>query len=418
MHMLMLDGYELDPGADENQGLLAKAHGAKSRLLCGCMNPPKEMYVAKVGERYYVKRMPNTGSKHAPGCESYEPPAELSGLGDLIGGAITEDVADGTTSLRFGFSLSKVGGRSAPVASGAEADTVKTDGKKLTLRATLHYLWDQAGFNRWSPAMAGKRSWGVIHKHLTHAAEGKVAKGDALADSLFIPEPFYLQDKDGIERRRLAKVAPLRVQAKGAKRLMIVIGEIKTIEASRYGHKVVVKHLADMPLMVNDDLHKRLTKRFADELELWNSVESSHLIMVGTFGLGPTGVASLEEVGLMVVTEEWLPIENVFELDLLARLVGDRRQFTKGLRYNLTSTRPLAAAVLQDTRPSSAALYVIPPTAEADYGAALQDLVSESELASWFWRAGEEPMPALPAIEGYAAMPVPHIGEPLEAETE
>ncbi|MCF8828559.1 DUF1173 domain-containing protein [Xanthomonas campestris pv. raphani] len=414
MSTFLLDGYELDSTADESQDLLGKAHASRTRLLCMCTRPPQEMYVAKVGQRYYVKRMPNTGSRHAPGCDSYEPPAELSGLGDLIGGAITEDVSDGSTTLRLGFSLSKAGGRAAPVSSGAESDTVKTDGKKLTLRATLHYLWDQAGFNRWSPAMTGKRSWGVVHRYLIHAAEGKTAKGDALAEALFVAEPFHLQDKDGIERRRLAKIAPLRVQAKGTKRLMIVVGEIKAIEPSRYGHKIVVKHLADMPFMVNDDLHKRMTKRFADELELWNSIESTHLVMVGTFGLGPTGVASLEELALMVATQEWLPIENVFEMDLLGALVAQQRHFIKGMRYNLAGARPLATAVLQDTSPKSAALYIIPPAAEADYGAALHDLVAGSELASWFWRAGEEPCPQLPAIEGFTAMPVPLIGETAE----
>lgn len=110
---------------------------------------------------------------------------------------------------------------------------------------------------------------------------------------------------------------------------MIVVGEVKAIEPSRYGHKIVLKHLADMPFMVNDDLHKRMAKRFADELELWNSIESAHLVMIGTFGLGPTGVASLEELALMVVTQEWLPIESVFELDLLAALVEQKRHFTK-----------------------------------------------------------------------------------------
>lgn len=411
MNRFLLDGYELDSNADENQDLLGKAHAGKTRLLCMCTRPPQEMYVARVGKRYYVKRMPNTGSRHAPVCDSYEPPAELSGLGDLIGGAITEDVSDGSTTLRLGFSLSKAGGRAAPVSSGAESDTVKTDGKKLTLRATLHYLWDQAGFNRWSPAMTNKRSWGVVHRHLVLAAEGKTAKGDALADALFVPEPFYIKDKEGIERRRLAKIAPLRVQAKGAKRLMIVVGEVKAIEPSRYGHKIVVKHLGDMPFMINEDLHKRMTKRFADELELWNSIESAHLVIVGTFGLGPTGVASLEELALMVVTQEWLPIESVFELDLLTALVTQQRHFIKGMRYNLASTRPLASAVLQDTKPVSAALYIIPPTAEADYGSALNDLVEGSELASWFWRAGEEPSPPLPERDGFQPMSVPEFGE-------
>ncbi|MFA1288562.1 DUF1173 family protein [Xanthomonas axonopodis pv. nakataecorchori] len=60
MHTFLLDGYELDSAADESQGLLGKAHASKSRLLCMCTRPPQEMYVAKVGQRFYVKRMPNT----------------------------------------------------------------------------------------------------------------------------------------------------------------------------------------------------------------------------------------------------------------------------------------------------------------------------------------------------------------------
>jgi len=55
------------------------------------------MYVARLGEGFIVKRMPDTGSHHAPDCPSYEPPAELSGLGQVLGSAITEDPATGET---------------------------------------------------------------------------------------------------------------------------------------------------------------------------------------------------------------------------------------------------------------------------------------------------------------------------------
>lgn len=50
-----------------------------------------------------VKRMPDSGSQHAPGCPSYEPPAESSGLGQVLGSAITEDPATGETTLKLDF---------------------------------------------------------------------------------------------------------------------------------------------------------------------------------------------------------------------------------------------------------------------------------------------------------------------------
>ncbi len=148
--------------ADDLQGYLADAHANKIRPLCMCLPGGVPMYVAKVGEHYAIKRMPNTGGTHDPDCTSYDPPAELSGLGEVKGEAIQENVEDGTTTLRLDFSLSKTGGKAAPAPSGVAADTVRTDGAKLTLRGTLHYLWEEAQLNRWYPAMEGKRSWYVV----------------------------------------------------------------------------------------------------------------------------------------------------------------------------------------------------------------------------------------------------------------
>ncbi|MES8333716.1 DUF1173 family protein, partial [Cutibacterium acnes] len=110
-----------DPALPE---LLAGIYGARERPLCLCRSPGIEMYVAKVENKYIVKRMPHSGSDHAPACDSYEPPPELSGLGQVIGSAIQESPDEGTVTLKFDFSLSKGASRAAPAPSGREADSV------------------------------------------------------------------------------------------------------------------------------------------------------------------------------------------------------------------------------------------------------------------------------------------------------
>ena len=75
---------------------IADAHAAHQRPRCMCLVEGVEMYVARLAGSnggYIVKRMPDTGSHHAPDCPSYEPPAEFSGLGQVLGSAITEDPA-------------------------------------------------------------------------------------------------------------------------------------------------------------------------------------------------------------------------------------------------------------------------------------------------------------------------------------
>jgi hypothetical protein len=127
------------------------------------------MYVARLGEGYIVKRMPDTGSHHAPDCPSYEPPAEFSGLGQVLGSAITEDPATGETTLKLDFPLTKMPGRSTIPPTGGEGDSVSSTGTKLSLRGLLHYLWDQAELTRWHPGFAGKRTWATVRRHLLQA---------------------------------------------------------------------------------------------------------------------------------------------------------------------------------------------------------------------------------------------------------
>jgi hypothetical protein len=376
---------------------LAAAHGDKKRPLCLCTADGVTMYVAHVGERYIIKRMPNSGSHHHPDCESYEPPAELSGLGEVSGSAIQEDVESGLTTLKLDFSLSKSGRRIEPVVSPREPESVRTDGSKLTLRGTLHYLWDQAELNRWTPGMAGKRTWYVVRGRLKQAAANKLAKGDALGAMLYIPEPFSVEHKDEILARRLAKLGRISAPASGSRKLMLMIAEVKLIEPSRYGHKLIVKHLPDMPLMMAEDLYKRMAKRFANDLALWDADESTHLVMIGTFGFDGAGNACVEELSLIVTTANWLPVEHRSDLQLMDALTHSGRRFTKGLRYNLAGDRPLASAVLSDTAPKAVALYIVPANATSEHRQALDELIAGSELNSWVWRAGKAAMPALPA---------------------
>ena len=269
---------------------LADAHARRIRPLCLCREPAAPMYVARVAGQFIPKRMPGTGAQHDPGCESYEAPPELSGFGDLVGRAIQEDVDAGVTVLRLGFSLSRTGRRPAPGPVTREADSVKADASKLSLKATLHYLWEEAGFNRWSERMTGKRNWFIIRKHLLQAAENKTAKGAPLSDVLYIPEVFSAERKTELAQRHLSAVNKIAAGATGPRRLMLLIGEVKEFAAARSGHKLVVKHLPELLLPAQRGLHRRMTARFEREITLWDAVAGAHLIVIATFGVAPGGV--------------------------------------------------------------------------------------------------------------------------------
>ena len=71
-------------------------------------------------------------------------------------------------------------------------------------------------------------------------------------------------------------------------------------------------------------------------------------------------VPTIEELSLMPVTGQWLPIEDSFEQQLIARLARDRRVFVKGLRYNLSAGQTLASVNLTDAGESPVSLCIAP----------------------------------------------------------
>jgi hypothetical protein len=254
----------------------------------------------------------------------------------------------------------------------------------------LHYLWQEADLATWSPAMTGKRSWRIVSWYLRQAAQGKFTKGKPLAGRLFIPEPFSADHKADLAARRIAAWAPARAKGRAAQ-FMILIGELKAIEPARFGYKLIIKHLPDAPLMLDDDLHRRMLKRFADELELWQADEHGHLMVIATFSVGRTGLASVHELSVAMTDEHWLPYESAGDKLLLNSAIGGHRRFTKSLRYNLTANQHMASLVLTDTETPTAA-YVL---ADSEAREHIETLRADTGTDTWIWVVGD-PMPPLP----------------------
>lgn len=397
---LQLNGRVVRQGDHEIQSELAAAYDDRIRPLCLCQRDGVAMYIARIadldgGTRYVVKRLPDAGPLHAPHCASYAPPLGISGLGQLLGGAICEG-PDGRTALRLGFPMAKVDQAApTPAAAGDRDGSVQADPSRLTLRAVLHYLWYEAGLATWTPAMAGKPNWRVVSWHLRQTAQGMCLRGKPLTDRLFIPEPFQAERKAEITARRLAAWAPARTSGASGHKLMMLVGEVKAMEPARFGRRLAIKHLPDVPFLLDDRLHARLTRRFAAELDLCQSDPTGHLMAIATYAVGRGGLATVEKISLAMVDRHWLPYESEADRTLVDLAVEQRRRFTKSLRYNLAGGVPIASLTLRDTVPATAAFML---TEETE--------IPESEVAAttvgldfWIWVLGS-PIPRFPDRRG------------------
>lgn len=396
MRKFTIDNQVFEESSQELRAFLASAYEQHLRPMCMCKTNPIPMYIARVEDQYLIKRMPLTGCEHDSNCPSHQPPYELSGLGPLIGTAIQFDNS-GQTNLKLDFSLTRRGPRPAlPKAKIAAESAIRHTSDKLTLRAMLHYLWVAGELTEWRSAWTGRRGWGRVRSSLINAASQMSTRSGPLNDVLYIPEVFRTPDKDAISARRTQSLKKALAPKSGPRKLMMIVAEVKEFSCAREGQKITVRHMP-FPLLLDESATRRLTVRYETELDLWRSNEAFHLIVIATFAISSAGIASVDEIALMVVNENWLPFEDMVELQLLEKLARLKRKIVKGLRFNLPRNTPIVSITLPEQKPSPVAMFIVRADVGDEYEIALQDMINAwPEITPWIWHVGKENIPELP----------------------
>ena len=377
------------------QDALAAIHDTPERPRCLCVPGGVEMYVA-FHRRYLAKRMPDTGSRHHPSCLSYEPAPQQSGLGELIGEAVVESA--GAVELRVDFPWCRQPGARMPAGrKPTDPGEVKAARRGMSLRALVHFLFERAGFNRWSPAMEGKRTQAVLHKYLMRAAEQVRAKGIVLGERLYVPEPFQEATRLEVAERRRQRLGVLR-PADGVAPLAMVLAEFKAVEACAGGCRVWLKHMPDVPLLASVKTWERIAKTYAAVLEARDADLDQRVraVMAALIRARREHTYEIDTATLMLASEQWIPVEGLHELPLLQALVAARRRFIKPLRYDARHAAVFANALLLDTGGQATPLHVLSPFLPAREREAKAEVLRHA-VDAWVWST-DGPMPPLPAV--------------------
>lgn len=387
--------YGLD---DSNvQDALSNAHCLLVRPRCMCVPGGIEMYIAK-HRHFIVKRMPGTGAQHHPTCESWEPDASLSGRGALLEGAVVLTGGD-FIDLRVDFPLTRAGGHAAsPILDKIKAD-VRSSPRHMSLHALLQFLFEQAGFNRWSPAMNGRRHQGVIEKYVYEAAAELRLKGKALADRLYIPERFDEAIKEQICARRRERLSVLSPSDGGGYEMALVVGEFKDVIDSAGATRVRLRHMADAPLTMAAKDWMRLQRKFSWMFDLKASDvgDQVRVIMCLLVFAKQEHVLHVDTATCMLTSRNWIPLDAAFEVDLARKLTEEKRRFLKPLRYDAGHSEAFPNFLLLDTGSVPTPLHVLSGFMSKAAFAAKEKAIARSDPAPWVWHANE-PMVPLPQL--------------------
>jgi len=397
-------GRTVDANDVSLQAALARVYATSERPRCMCVPGGVEMYVARHAA-YVIKRMPDSGHLHRAACPSFEPDAGCSGLGELVGEAIVEHAPD-EIEIHTDFPLARVSGRPPPRGEPSfDPSTVCAPRKGISLRALLHFLYERAGFNRWYPAMEGRRTQGVLHKYLTEAARGVLLKGEPLDGRLYVPEPFRLELKNETGERRRRKLALLlSPESAGQFKMAIVIGEFNGCVATPYGRRVSVKHMADAPLFIDNKTWKRVERAYGPVLQARDADvnREPRALMAALIYAKREHIYQIDTLSMMLTTDQWIPLDGLHELPLIERLQREQRAFLKPLKYDARSSAAFANALLLDCGGTARALHVVSPFVAGRDRWIKDKAVSSAGDLRWVWHTDEE-MPAFPERERSAS---------------
>ncbi len=389
---------------DNYNEVIAAAYAEKQRPVCLCSDPPAEMYIAHIFGGYHLKRMPGTGGAHSNSCQSYEFPLDLSGRGEIAGTAIQQD-AEGTNHLKLAFALRKNALKPTAEAEGEksskdESATLAASTNRMTILALLHYLWDEAGLNRWQGSESTPRTWDSVREQLLLAASSTGVKRTSLYKKLYVPETYSRAQDGAITQRRMKSLAPILEQSAIGLEMMIVVAEV-----ARCGATLVCTELPSFTFSLDAKLAEKLQKLYDSMSGLARCTGTdNHIVAIATFYMSTVGIPSVAEVALMVTNHQWIPFDHSYEAQVLQTLHADDRDFTKILRFNLSRGVAIGSFVLNDTLPSPTVLYVSLGNMVRE--PSVDDIrrkMESSELPSWLWVVTETGMPTLPSRNTEAA---------------
>ena len=172
----------------------------------------------------------------------------------------------------------------------------------------------------------------MVRRLLLDAAAAEVLAGAALPDCLFVPQTFHAQRREVQHRATRARNGIWRLdRQRGARPLLLLVGELKELRRARGCAIGSLKHLPRLPLLLNEALFADLCSKFGQQLSEWTRSQHTRMLVIATFMLAANGMPRANEIALMPTNWGWVPADSELEHGLIDKWVRDRRHFRKRL---------------------------------------------------------------------------------------
>lgn len=416
---LSVDAPSIRHSPQPHQSALRGAKEKYGSALCGCQVQKLPLVIRERLGKYFLAAWPDQAAKHALDCPFYsEHVASRSGY---TATAIKQE--DDTTHVLLKHQFRQENHRlvlhakslTKPATPKMQESSHALVEPKSTLQGwgLLHYLWEEAGLNRWYPGW--HRDWGMVRYLLRRVAQNTLVNERPLLESLYIPPIWRANKKTEINAWWQDFCAPLLKQNQGSSTVAtgLVIGTVRSLEATEFGNVICLHHHASR-FYVNrrtSDTTAYLSRRgwaAAKKLEATPDSQTPGVVAAMRVQASSAGNLNVVELILMRVSPRYIPVNGPYEDRLVHQLIDEDRQFTKPLHYD-HPTMELPNFVLKDIEGhtgaglpvDAAALFIYGPSMtllqRMDMEARDRKHAQESGIGYWQWIVSNQSEPtALP----------------------
>jgi hypothetical protein len=155
--------------------------------------------------------------------------------------------------------------------------------------------------------------------------------------------------------------------------------------------------MPDVPLYMDDKAWQRAQRAFATTLQARDAdVERKPIVvMAALIYARREHVYEIDSLSMMLVSDQWVPLEGLHELPLVEELQRQGRSFLKPLKFDAKSAAGFPNALLLDTDGGPFPLHVVSAFLDPKERSAKEKVVRGLGQTAWVWQT-DKAMPALP----------------------
>lgn len=376
------------------------------QCLCN-LDFENNLVIKKRGNKVFLAAWPGSGCMHNIICQHYnEAPDGLTGKSLITKGAKIEKLGRVYISCQVTLTHREKN-ESTPSGSSSEGDENGTketkdngegEGKrKIGLLELFYEFWMGAQLNQYAPGSEVRRNWVHIRDKLANYTRNIYVNKVSMAEGLYIPFNFSIEQADQIEREKEKFFKPWRGEKN---KDLLVLGELKDIEQNDHGWTIKLRH-ENYPLYISAQQFDTMSSQFRFPLSMIEEKQRTgrdvgKIMIIAACNM-PSKYLNVRSIALIGVSHEYIPASSVNELKLIHKLIGEKRSFFRPAKFSLDST-DTADFVLVDT--SSETMLAIYDSEVSDY-----DTYKNTKMLNlkslkykfWNWFPGEEKeIPELP----------------------